>query len=136
MYYFFLHLLLQLAVHALNARVWNCLWFTVQIIVFLCRCPPTWVGQASMQLSRDPGHEPPDPPEPPRAYIVWFLVFIWSSSPMFRGLLEVVLLVVVLLVVVLLVVVLLGGATNISSELETLQDKLHITGSHLRTNYK
>ena len=87
-YYFFLHLLLQLAVHALNARVWNCLWFIVQIIVFLCRCPPTWVGQASMQLSRDPAGHDPDPPEPPRAYII---------------LLVVVLLVVVLLVVLLVV---------------------------------
>ena len=44
-----------------------------------------------MQLSRDPAGHDPDPPEPPRAYII---------------LLVVVLLVVVLLVVVLLVVLL------------------------------
>ena len=45
--------------------------------IFLEECPPTRLaGQAAMQLSSEPGHCPPVPPDPPRAYMDWFLVFI------------------------------------------------------------
>ena len=72
MYYLLPHTLPQLATHK----------------VYTLATP---VGQATMQSSREPGHGLPDPPEdiPLFVYIIkgFVLVFIWSSSPMLRGLL-------------------------------------------------
>ena len=78
LHYFLLHLLPQVAEHTLNTG--------------------TSEGQASMQASNDPGHDPLEafPPAPPRAYNIAGVVLIVLSSPMFPGCLVVVLVLVVL----------------------------------------
>ena len=69
MYYLLPHTLPQLATHKVYTLA-------------------TSVGQATMQSSRDPGHDPLEA-LPPFVYVImgFVLMFIWSSSPMLRGLL-------------------------------------------------